>query len=235
MLSSQVLPFSTLSPYRDYAGSFYLLYDRATGKTPLFPASDTTDAGRSMMIQCRTSFQHIWQTTAVDWRYELPYKPVDKISRWIGYRTYGAIDCAAFAGRWDLIEQMVGIPEADRTIVHPTTDNRVMVLQLAAHWVSSDTARSFCTLFVRLLANHWDSDLDKSIDRYGLALSIKPAIKHYLGGHTHPTFARLTVTRNGPYGDGYVGVCNEVYGLNTPEQLATKLVKPPAVLVAPIV
>lgn len=218
------LPFSTLSPHirLKCSDGWFFQYNAVKGATVQCQYDAAQSSHLYDLIQCRTSFQYLWEIDEAQWTYGRPFKPV--IGRWVGMVRQPKVDVKALSRRWNVIEDMLGLTE--RSVIHGATgEPSVAIWHLSPFWILTDTHRSFCTLFMRMLVVYGQDDLDQSIRSYHLANKIAPAVKWFLAGNTRPTYDRLT--RKGINGgDGYTGVCNQFGDVTTPEQLAAVLVKP---------
>lgn len=223
-LSPTTLPFSTASLKAGYAGPFFFIYDPASGKTVGFNPIDVIDWSGQMLIYCRESFQYIWEVAYPGLGgWSAPMRP--DISSWIGYVSpnLNVINIANLASRWQDIETKLGIPESVRTVLHRAEGrSNTVIMHLSPFWTLTDTHRSFCTLFLRMVVDFWRESFDQSIPIYPLAHAISPAIAYWLSGHTKPSYDRLKITD----GNGTPGVFNRFKGVTTPEALAKLLSKP---------
>jgi hypothetical protein len=182
---------------------------------------------RTIYQTCRESFAHGWQFLPDDinppsWL-KSPFRP--DITRWIGMVVGSPVtklDVESIAARWAEIETMLGL--ADRTVVHRSANQtNVVVVHLSPFWIKTDTHRSLCTLLLRGAIVHPGTSFDNSLDLYTIASWVKPAIKRFLAGYTHPTYERLTRCNQG---GGAVGFVSEYLRLSD-DELVAKLIKPP--------
>lgn len=212
MLSSVILPVSVTPgaydylPYASTAGIFFL-YD---------PKLKTV----TVLKSCRDELRWHWELADPSTGYGGGGAFKTIISPYIGLTRGSVWDIPAFAARWDEIETMLNL--TNRSSIHATDKTGAIILNLSAFWLENDTRRSLATLLIRMLAMNPTQTLDQAIQSYMLSRDVAPAIKWFLGGHTKPTYDRMTLTTH----SRWVGFYNEMSGLTTPEQLITKLIKP---------
>ncbi len=227
MLSTTTLPFSSAAIYQMAGSGMFFVYDHDSGKTLGFPESDVENKSGYMLVCCRTSFAWGWQQTKLTpgatWP-TFPFRP--DIRSWIGYKAK-TLDIEAFAARWDDMEVKLGIPSADRTVLHRAADQpNVVIMKLSPFWMANDTTRSFATLFMRMLIDYWRGSFDNSVAAYTLAKYIAPAIAWFMAGNTRPLYARMTLVAQGVGMDSACGVVNQFVRATTPEQLSLLLARP---------
>lgn len=132
------------------------------------------------------------------------------------------VDLTDFDARWTEIESMIGLKVKERSVIHPTVVSGAFLIEFAPFWLTTDTHRSFATLFMRAFVAYGRPTLDQTLDACPLTLMIKPAVMRFLGGYTEPSYERLLRG----YPGGHLGVVSEFAGLDA-AVIATKLVKPP--------
>jgi hypothetical protein len=180
---------------------------------------------KAIFQTCRESFNWTWHFLPDDLIHPITsaYRP--DITRWIGMvvrsRT-DVIDVDAIAARWTEIETMLGL--AERTVIYRAANQtNVVVLHLSSFWIKTDTHRSLCSLLLRGAVVYPGVSFDNSLDLYTIASWVKPAIKRFLAGFSHPTYERMTRCNQG---GGAIGFVSEYLKL-TDDEIAAKLVKPP--------
>ncbi len=226
MISPEILSFTPRGPYVNIKNSqgYFFQYDPRYRRTVSSAYTKANGMGEGHdIVQCRTTFQAIWEIDHPTFSYTHAFKR--RISRWVGMLRKPNIDIKHVAHLWSQIEDKV-CPK-DRSTIHQVKgDKGTIIWHLSPFWTRTDTHRSFATLFMRMVVVYGCKTLDASIDAYSLSADIKPAIKHWLGGHTKPSYARLTAKGRWKM-DGYTGVINQLFN-RSPDELATMLVKPAA-------
>lgn len=136
------------------------------------------------------------------------------------------LDVVDFAARWAALEETLDL--TDRSTLHRVTDHpHAVIIHFSPFWLANDTVRSLATLFMRMIAVYPRDTLTESINAYPLARQIGPTIRHFLAGHTHPTYETMTRMSSRGIGSGaHLGVVAEFYrrGLRSVKRM---LIKPP--------
>lgn len=167
---------------------------------------------------CRDEIRWHWECVNPALAYYNRSDYLSVISPYIGITTGQPWDVVSFAARWEEIETTLGLTE--KSVVYPTTVVGAIVLKLNPWWLKYDLRRSLVTLFMRAFVFSPTKPLDAAVDAYGLAKTIKSAIKMFMSGRTKPTFERFTRL---PVGQSWVGIVNEVVGLSD-DEVAAKIV-----------
>lgn len=183
MLSSR--PITPIDPDES------LRYDYGdTGAFFLYCKTDGIFAGP---YGCRDEFSMNWDGIDADGNpdgYE-----VHSSHRLVGFTfgSHGAIDLKALNRRWTRIERMVG---AAPSLIYPTSNERTVIIRLSPFWVANATRRCVFTLLLRMVLAYWKTGLGQAIDSYCHARDTKAALRHFLRGHTVPTFSRWNEAYN---------------------------------------
>lgn len=169
----------------------------------LIPSSTGPSAGA--VYRCRESFATFFsnETKIVGYQCGTSHNP----------------NLDSFRKFWAMIDEAVGISQEK---IEETNHKNVIVIHVDPFWTINNVRRAFFTLLLRMGVEHFGPGKSETIDgcftTYSLAASARNAVKHFLNGHTTPTFDTSKVSG--------AGIINHfAFFDNQPDELQKMLVR----------